>query len=183
MNVEADRLRTDIETNAQFGATAPDEGRGRTVLTGTDADKNAREHFVDRLEAAGLDVRIDPVGNIVGRWTSASADPDAPPVAAGSHLDSVPEGGIFDGPLGVYAALEAVHAIRESEQRPVRPIEVVSFTEEEGQRFGGGLVGSAVATGNLPTEDALALAGDGAQHRVQARTIASTGQHSDTHGR
>ena len=157
MDIRADRLRADIEANAAFGAVHPEKGRGRTVLTGTTADREAREHLVERLEAADLDVRVDAVGNVAGRWTPASADPDAPPVAAGSHLDSVPAGGIFDGPLGVYAALEAVRAIRESEQRPVRPVEVVSFTEEEGQRFGGGLVGSAVAAGKLPTEDALAL--------------------------
>ena len=157
IDVDEERLRTDIEANAEFGALDVPEGRGRTVLTGSEANREARDHLVSRLEDAGLDVRIDAVGNIVGRWTPASADPDAKPVAAGSHLDSVPEGGIFDGPLGVYAALEAVRAMRDAGVEPVRPVEVVSFTEEEGQRFAHGLLGSSVAVGERSVEEALAL--------------------------
>ncbi|NEU58134.1 Zn-dependent hydrolase [Halorussus sp. MSC15.2] len=160
MNVDAERLRTDIERNAEFGDVESDEGRGRTVLTGTEANRHAREYLVSRLEDAGLDVRIDAVGNVAGRWTPESADPDADPVAAGSHLDSVPEGGIFDGPLGVYAALEAVRAMQEAGAEPTRPVEVVSFTEEEGQRFASGLLGSSVAAGERSVEDALALEAD-----------------------
>lgn len=160
MNVETDRLRRDIEATAEFGALDVAEGRGRTVLTGTEADERVRDYFVERLADAGLDVRIDAVGNIAGRWTPESADPDAEPVAAGSHLDSVPEGGIFDGPLGVYAALEAVRAMRDAGVEPARPVEVVSFTEEEGQRFASGLLGSSVATGNRTAEEALALTDD-----------------------
>jgi N-carbamoyl-L-amino-acid hydrolase len=160
MNVDRDRLRADIETNAEFGAIDADVGGGRTVLTGTEANRRAREYFVDRLEDAGLDVRIDSVGNIVGRWTPEGADPNGAPVAAGSHLDSVPEGGIFDGPLGVYAALESVRAMQEAGIKPERPIEVVSFTEEEGQQFAGGLLGSSVAVGDRSVEEALALEND-----------------------
>ncbi|WP_158055567.1 M20 family metallo-hydrolase [Halorussus halophilus] len=165
MEVQQTRLRNDVETNGEFGAVGVDDGHGRTVLTGTEADRRARRYFVERLEDAELDVRIDAVGNVVGRWTPDSADPEAAPVAAGSHLDSVPEGGIFDGPLGVYAALEAVRAMQDAEQdadfEPTRPVEVVSFTEEEGQRFGGGLVGSAVAAGDMSVEEALAIEDDG----------------------
>ncbi|USZ69762.1 M20 family metallo-hydrolase (plasmid) [Halorussus salilacus] len=160
MHVDTERLRADIEANAEFGAIEAAEGRGRTVLTGTDANREAREHFVERLEDAGLDVRIDAVGNVAGRWTPDSADPDADPVAAGSHLDSVPEGGIFDGPLGVYSALEAVRAMQDADLDPARPVEVVSFTEEEGQQFAGGLLGSSVAVGDRSVEEALALTND-----------------------
>lgn len=155
--VRADRLRGDIESTAEFGAIDGAEGRGRTVLAGTEANRAAREYLRDRLDAAGLDVTVDRVGNIVGRWCPASADPDAAPIAVGSHLDSVPEGGIFDGPLGVYAALEAVRAIQEAGLEPVRPVEVVCFTEEEGQRFSEGLLGSSVATGKRSPAEALAL--------------------------
>lgn len=81
---------------------------GRTVLTGSEADRQARDFLCERLRDAGLTPRIDEVGNVVGRWTPESSDPDAPVVATGSHLDSVPEGGIFDGPLGVYAGREFV---------------------------------------------------------------------------
>ncbi|NHN59999.1 MULTISPECIES: Zn-dependent hydrolase [Halorussus] len=161
MDVRTTRLREDIETNGEFGAVPVEEGRGRTVLTGTAADREAREYLIERLRDAGLDVRVDAVGNVVGRWVPASADPDAAPVAAGSHLDSVPEGGIFDGPLGVYAALEAVRAMQDADVEPDRPVEVVSFTEEEGQRFDGGLVGSSVAAGDLSVEEALAFEDDG----------------------
>lgn len=160
MNVDRERLRADLEANAAFGAVDTDEGRGRTVLTGTEANRAARRRFLDRLEDAGLDVRIDAVGNVAGRWTPDSADPDADPVAAGSHLDSVPEGGIFDGPLGVYAALEAVRAMQDAGVDPARPVEVVSFTEEEGQRFASGLLGSSVAVGERSVEDALELVAD-----------------------
>jgi N-carbamoyl-L-amino-acid hydrolase len=159
MEIDGERLRGDIETNATFGATA-DEGRGRTVLTGSDADRRAREQFVERLEDAGLDVRVDAVGNIAGRWTPPECDPDAAPVAVGSHLDSVPQGGIFDGPLGTYGALEAVRAMQEADATLDRPVEVVCFTEEEGARFGIGTLGSSVATGRLDAADALGRTDD-----------------------
>lgn len=157
MQVNRTRLREDIEANAHFGAVESEEGRGRTVRTGTDANREAREYFLTRLEDAGLELRIDSVGNIVGRWVPESADPDLPPVAAGSHLDSVPEGGIFDGPLGTYAALEAVRTMQETGGKPECPIAVVCFTEEEGGRFGPGLLGSSVATGHQSVEETLAL--------------------------
>lgn len=155
-DIDAERLQADIETTASFGAVDTDVGRGRTVLPGTDANREAREYLVSRFEAAELDVTIDAVGNIVGTWTPASAMPEAAPVAAGSHLDSVPEGGIFDGPLGVYAALESVRAMQDAGVEPTQPIAVVSFTGEEGSRFGDGLLGSSVATGKEPVDDVLA---------------------------
>ncbi|GAB7092583.1 Zn-dependent hydrolase [Halorubrum luteum] len=161
MQVREERLKDDLLANGSFGAVDVETGRGRTVLTGSEADERARTRLVETLESNGMDVRIDPVGNVAGRWTPPSADPDADPVAAGSHLDSVPEGGIFDGPLGVYAAVEAVRAIRDAGYEPKRPIDVVSFTEEEGGRFGVGLLGSSVAGGHRTVEEALELEDDG----------------------
>jgi len=160
--VDADRLREDMGANAAFGRIADDdpEKRGRTNLTGTEANRAARDRLVERFEDAGLAVAVDAVGNLVGTWTPDSADPDAAPVASGSHLDSVPEGGIFDGPLGVYAPLEAVRAMRDAEVEPARPVAVVSFTEEEGATFGDGLLGSSVATGVTSVDEALALEDD-----------------------
>ncbi|MFB6300830.1 MAG: Zn-dependent hydrolase [Halobacteriales archaeon] len=157
--VDQARLRSDIESNGEFGAIDAD-GHGRTVLVGTEANRRAREYLLERMEAAGLDTRVDAVGNIVGRWEPPSADPDAAPVAAGSHLDSVPEGGIFDGPLGVYATLETVRAMQDAGVDPQRPIEVVSFTEEEGTRFAG-LLGSSVAAGDRTIGEVYALTDDG----------------------
>ena len=158
MDVNEDRLREDIETNATFGEVEVEDGRGRTVLTGAEPNRKAREYLVDQLEQAEMDVRIDPIGNIAGRWSPPSAD--GPPVAAGSHLDSVPEGGIFDGPLGVYAVLEAVRTMQNAGTEPTHPIEVVCFTEEEGQRFAEGTLGSSVVAGGRSVESALQLTDD-----------------------
>ncbi|MEF8790430.1 MAG: M20 family metallo-hydrolase [Haloarculaceae archaeon] len=155
--VDEARLREDVARNGEFGAV-PGEGHGRTVLPGTEPNREAREYLLDRLEAAGLTVDVDAVGNLVGRWDPPGAS--GAPVAAGSHLDSVPEGGIFDGPLGVYAALEAVRAMRDAEFDPARPVEVVSFTGEEGSRFDPGLLGSSVAAGEHTVEAALARTDD-----------------------
>jgi N-carbamoyl-L-amino-acid hydrolase len=105
-------------------------------------------------------VRVDAVGNVVGEWVPEGADPDAAPVACGSHLDSVPEGGIFDGPLGVYAALESVRAIQDAGVEPARPVIVVCFTEEEGATYGTGLLGSSVAIGETSVEEALTFEND-----------------------
>lgn len=162
MDIDAERLRADLEASGKIGEVDASEGWGRTVLTGSEANRQARDRFVERLEAAGLTVGVDAVGNVTGTWTPPSADREAGAVAAGSHLDSVPEGGIFDGALGVYAALEAVRSLQESGFEPVRPLTVVSFTEEEGSTFSGGLLGSSVATGQRSAEDALALSDGGA---------------------
>lgn len=155
--VDADRLRRDIEANAQFGTVDTEAGHGRTVLPGTTANRRARDALVNRLLEAGLSVSVDCVGNITGRWNPSGCDPDAGPVASGSHLDSVPEGGIFDGPLGVYAALEAVRAMQDAGVSPQRPVEVVCFTGEEGTRFVDGLLGSSVAVGHLDPETVLEM--------------------------
>ncbi|MCL9816934.1 Zn-dependent hydrolase [Natronocalculus amylovorans] len=177
VSVDADRLRADIETNSEFGAVDVAEGIGRTVLAGTTANKRARDYFVSQLREAGLSVSIDAVGNITGRFEPATADPDAAPVAAGSHLDSVPHGGIFDGPLGVYAAVEAVRAIQESDIEITRPIDVVCFTEEEGQRFSDGLLGSSVAVGDRSVDEALSLTSDSGVTLQEALT--EIGYHGD----
>ena len=159
IDVDEDRLRRGIERTGAFGATGG-EGRGRTNLTGTPANAAVRDLLVEQMEEAGLSVTVDAVGNVRGRWTPPTADPDAAPVAAGSHLDSVPGGGIFDGPLGVYAALESVRALQASDRALDRPVDVVSFTEEEGTRFGDGLLGSSVAAGHRDPADALAFTDD-----------------------
>ena len=177
MEVDVNRLRRDIESNGQFGATDTDAGRGRTVLTGSEAEKEARNYFIGQLEAAGLDITIDAIGNIVGRWTPDSANSNAAPVAAGSHLDSVPAGGIFDGPLGVYAALEAVRTMQTAKVQPARPIDVVCFTEEEGQRFDTPLLGSKVAAESYSVVDALSLTDDRGETLDSASSsIADRGQ-------
>ena len=155
--VSEERLRRDISSTGKFGKVQSVGGNGRTVLTGTKPDKHAREYFVDRIRDAGLAVRIDEVGNIGGLWVPDGVSESVPAVGTGSHLDSVTEGGIFDGVLGVYAGLEAVRAIQAADVDVNRPIEVVSFTEEEGGRFSDGVLGSSVAIGERSVDDALAL--------------------------
>jgi len=179
MDVDRKRLRRDIEETAEFGSIDTDSGHGRTVLTGSEADRRAREYLVDAMETADMTVRVDPAGNIAGRWTPEGADPAAPAVALGSHLDSVPRGGIFDGPLGVYAGMEAVRAIREANLSLDRPLEVVSFTEEEGGRFGIGTLGSTVATGGRSVTEALALEDDDGW--TLKERLSSIGFHGEDH--
>ncbi|WP_233553832.1 hydantoinase/carbamoylase family amidase [Halococcus sp. IIIV-5B] len=158
--VDGEALRADIKRTASFGGIETDIGRGRTALSADAANAAARDYLVERLEAADLDVRVDAIGNIAGRWTPPDTDPDIAPIASGSHLDSVPRGGIFDGPLGVYAALEAVRAIKRSGAAVARPIEVVCFTGEEGTRFADGVLGSTVAAGKRGIDETLALSDD-----------------------
>ena len=174
--IDGDRLRRDIEDNAQFGAVPTDEGRGRTVLPGTKPNQRAREHLADRMIVAGLEVSVDAVGNVAGTWRPEGCDPTAAPVAVGSHLDSVPFGGIFDGPLGVYAGLEAVRALQEAGVTPTRPIQVVSFTGEEGTRFADGVLGSSVAAGLTDPETALERTDDGETLREALMDIGFHGE-------
>lgn len=161
LTVNKERLKADIEKMAEFGAISSSDGRGRTVLPGTSANRHARQYLVDRMEDAGLQVRVDAVGNIVGRWSPTDTPETRAPVATGSHLDSVPKGGIFDGVLGIFAGLESVRALSESEVTTDRPIDIVSFTGEEGTRFYDGVLGSSVASGLLSVEDALAATDEG----------------------
>lgn len=125
----------------------------------TSVDRDLREWFAGALAARGMECVVDRAGNQWGWW----GDPDRTPgVAVGSHLDSVPDGGAYDGPLGVVSALAAVDALRASGFRPARPIGVVAFAEEEGARFGVACAGSRLLTGALAPDRAAALRdGDG----------------------
>jgi N-carbamoyl-L-amino-acid hydrolase len=121
----------------------------------TDEDRTLAEWFAGEAAARGLDLTTDVAGNQWAWW----GDPDAAPgVVTGSHLDSVPNGGAFDGPLGVVAALAAVDALRNKGFVPRRPIGVVNFRDEEGARFGVACAGSRLITGALAADRARALA-------------------------
>jgi beta-ureidopropionase / N-carbamoyl-L-amino-acid hydrolase len=120
----------------------------------TREDHTLREWFAGECAARGLDLVEDRMGNQWGWW----GDPNATPgVAVGSHLDSVPDGGAYDGPLGVVSALAAVDALREQGVKPARPLAVVNFVDEEGARFGVACAGSRVITGAMTPERALGL--------------------------
>ncbi len=125
----------------------------------TREDHTLREWFTGQCQGLGLDLTTDRVGNLWAWW----GDPDAavaagdPGVVVGSHLDSVPDGGAFDGPLGVVSALGAVELLRQQGFRPSRPIAVVCFEDEEGARFGVPCAGSRLLTGQLSPDRARAL--------------------------
>jgi N-carbamoyl-L-amino-acid hydrolase len=132
---------------------APSGGYRRFAWTREDL--TLREWFAAAAADRGLDVVEDRAGNQWAWW--GSPDDDGPGVVAGSHLDSVPDGGAFDGPLGVVSALCAVDALRERGFTPSRPIGVVNFGDEEGARFGVACAGSRLLTGALAPSRALAL--------------------------
>lgn len=129
--------------------------RGVNRLALTPADGLGRAHVVERMRALGLAVTVDRIGNAYGRWEGE--DPALPPLMIGSHIDSVPTAGRFDGCLGVLGGLEVVATLAGAGLRPRRSIVVAFFTDEEGCRFGTDMLGSAVATGRLALEAAYAL--------------------------
>jgi len=128
LSVDADRLRANLEANAEFGRIASDdpEERGRTNRTGTEANGQARDRLVDRFDDAGLDVAVDAVGNLVGTWTPTRPTPTRRPSRAAATLTASPRAGSSTAP-GVYAALEAVRAMQDAGVEPARPVAVVSF--------------------------------------------------------
>jgi N-carbamoyl-L-amino-acid hydrolase len=135
---------------ARIGAT-PKGGVCRITLTET--DREGRDQFTRWAKEAGLEVRHDAIGNMFAR--RAGTDPSAAPVLIGSHLDSQPTGGKFDGAYGVMAGLEVVRTLNDRGIRTRAPVEVVSWTNEEGSRFVPTLMGSGVFAGVLPLKEIL----------------------------
>ena len=124
---------------------------------------DCREWFVSTAQARGLDVETDRNTNLWAWWVPPGVDPAAPALVIGSHLDSVPDGGAFDGPLGVVSAFAALDGVRGSGLVPDRPVALVAFADEEGARFGIACAGSRLMTGQLDADRARALVGrDGA---------------------
>ena len=142
-------------------------------------DLTLREWFAAEAAARGLDLVTDRAGNQWAWW--GDPDADGPGVVTGSHLDSVPGGGAFDGPLGVASAFAALDALRADGVRPVRPLGIVNFSDEEGARFGLACLGSRAVTGTVGADRLLALrdgAGDSLADvlgRVSAGSTGSTG--------
>jgi N-carbamoyl-L-amino-acid hydrolase len=140
----------------------------------TAADARLREWFEAQTKELGLDLTVDRAGNQWAWW----GDPDAavqagdPGVVTGSHLDSVPDGGAFDGPLGVVSALVAVEALIQKGFQPRRPIGIVNFVDEEGARFGVACAGSRVITGALSAERARGLSDVDGVSLAEAMTAA-----------
>lgn len=135
----ADRMENRIKALSEFGKNS-DGGVDRVAYS--DADKKGRDYIISELEALGLEVRIDAGANILARRTGS--DPSLKPIMFGSHTDSVPGGGNYDGPAGVIAAMEAIEILNAAGHVTRHPLEVVVFSNEE-----GGLVGSLAMTGKL----------------------------------
>ena len=148
LKTKIERIQKDIETLAQFSCV---EGIGCTRFTYTKEFAQARDYIVSEMKAAGLTVREDAVGTVIGRLEGK--DPSAPILMTGSHFDTVKTGGRFDGPAGVTTALETARMLHDEGFVPQCPIEFVALPEEEGARFGGGLMGSRAMCGKLTQEE------------------------------
>ncbi|MEN2469158.1 Zn-dependent hydrolase [Burkholderia sp. GS2Y] len=145
------RLWDSLMEMATIGATAHG---GSCRLALSDDDVLGRRRFIRWCEEAGCEIRIDPIGNVFAR--RPGTQPDAPAVMCGSHLDTQPLGGRFDGVYGVLAGLEAIRTLNEHGIATRHPIDVVAWTNEEGSRFTPGMMGSAVYAGTLDLAYALA---------------------------
>ncbi len=151
LRIDGERLWDSLMQLARIGAT-PKGGVCRLALT--DLDRQARELVAHWGREAGLQVRVDRIGNLFMR--REGRDPGRAPVIAGSHIDTQPTGGKFDGNYGVLAALEVVRTLDEHRVQTEAPIEVVSWTNEEGSRFVPVMMGSGVFAGAIALEQAYA---------------------------
>jgi N-carbamoyl-L-amino-acid hydrolase len=126
-----------------------------TRIVFTPTDLQARAWVISRCEEVGLTVRQDAIGNIFARWNGA--DPSAPAVGTGSHIDAIPNAGKYDGVVGVLGGLEAIRALQRNGFRPRNSIELLVFATEEPTRFGIGCLGSRLLSGTLSAEAAAKL--------------------------
>jgi N-carbamoyl-L-amino-acid hydrolase len=146
MQIEIDHNRIAQEINA-LAAFSDVEPPAVTRIVFSEQDVRAREWLKERFIAAGLDLRVDAVGNTFVRWEGSQ--PELPAVAIGSHIDAIPHSGKFDGVVGVLGGLEAIRALKKSGFQPGRSIELIQFTSEEPTRFGVGCIGSRLLSGAL----------------------------------
>lgn len=157
VRVDRDRLWSDLMELREIGSYHDEatglQGVRRLALT--DADAEARRRVIAWMREAGLEVRVDRIGNVYG--TRLGDEPQLPCVLVGSHIDTVATGGAFDGTLGVLGGIEVVRAFNEAGIRTLRSLEVGFFTEEEGVRFGTDMLGSAVTAGRLTLDYAHGL--------------------------
>jgi N-carbamoyl-L-amino-acid hydrolase len=148
MKIDRKRLEQTIEELGRIGAT---ERGGLTRLALSDEDKRGRDLLVRWMREAGLRVSVDQMGNIFGE---RAGETGRPPVMMGSHADSVPTGGKYDGQLGVLCALETIRTLNDHRVRTRHPVTLVIFTNEEGARFQPAMIASGVMAGKIALEDA-----------------------------
>ncbi|HEY82315.1 MAG TPA: Zn-dependent hydrolase [Dehalococcoidia bacterium] len=172
LEVNSQRLWDTIMETAKFGAT-PRGGLCRLTLT--DADREVRDWFVRACELAGLMVKVDEMGNIFAR--RAGKDNSLPPIAMGSHLDTQPSGGRFDGVLGVLAGLEVVRTLNDVGYTTTAPLEVINWTNEEGSRFTPPMLASGVFAGVFQRDFAYSIEdGEGRKFGAELERIGYRGQ-------
>lgn len=149
--VSGERLAKRLHAVSRIGLTSED---GSRRIAFSPEEQQAKDLVKDWMKKAGLEVRQDGAGNVIGRLEGKSS---ATAIMSGSHLDSVPNGGHFDGPLGVLAALEVAQSWKDENIVPEKSYEVVIFTDEEGARFHSGLTGSQAMTGEWNEEEKRSL--------------------------
>lgn len=152
LKINGQRLWASLMAMAEIGATARG---GSCRLALSDEDRAGRELFAHWCTEAGMTLSVDPIGNLFAR--RPGSDPHAAPVMMGSHLDTQPEGGRFDGVYGVLAGLEVLRTLNDLGVQTRKPLEVVVWTNEEGARFTPAMFGSAVFTGVMALDAALAV--------------------------
>jgi N-carbamoyl-L-amino-acid hydrolase len=160
LQIDSARLTSELEELSGF-SDSPAPSVTRVVFT--ESDMRARSWLKRLCIDAGLRVRKDAVGNLFARLEGSN--PDAAPVATGSHIDAIPNAGRYDGTVGVLGGLEAIRSLQRSGFTPRRPIELILFTSEEPTRFGIGCLGSRLLSGSLPYDRAANLA-DATGHRL-----------------
>ena len=167
--VDAAALRRRIEELSVFGRPAGGSfADGVSRVSYSQADIQGRAYLMRLMRGAGIEPAIDPAGNIFGRRPGSS--PDLPPILFGSHIDSVPSGGNFDGDLGSLAALGAIEACAAADVRTRHPLEMVVWAHEEGVAFNRGLAGSRIVAGDIQPAD-LDQVWNGVRRADAIRTI------------
>jgi len=147
VNVDASRLWDRLQQLGRIGVVSASDGGGIVRPAYGSAHAEAVALVAGWMREAGLDVGVDETGNLIGSWPGD--DPGRPAIGLGSHLDTVPHGGAFDGALGVLAALEAVQTMAERGERLTHPVAVLGFADEEGNNFGIGVLSAQVWIGEI----------------------------------
>ena len=180
-------ILADLDEAARFGAA---DGGGITRVAWSAELHAVSEWLCARLEDLGLAAEIDPAGNVIGRWQTG----EGTAVLLGSHLDTVPRGGRYDGALGVLAALDAIRSLRERGIEPKRPVWIASFMDEEGTRFRTGLLGSRAFCGEdvsglaerpdadgITLSDGMSRLGFSYERLAEARAVDGVGAYLELH--
>jgi len=171
LRIHPSRLLGRLEELARMGGQ---ENGGVSRLALSEADQQGRDLFVSWLKSLDLSVHVDQVGNVLGLRRGQE---DLPPLMFGSHLDSVRDGGRYDGAYGVLAALEVLSTLHDHQMYTRRPLAVIAFTNEEGARYAPDMLGSLAFVGDLSVQEAWAACGfDGSNFGQELRRIGYAGE-------